>query len=564
MVALLASTVCLVCAFFLYVLIQFRREQTRPRRKHQRESSHVVRIGGVNANASHERQGGSNHRSGSGPVAALVALILIPACLHGQEAQPAASQPATQPMQAQADKLQTAEERERNLLGRVAMLEKRIAELEARTSGLPPLPSSKTEEAKDSTVANDAAANSVLLNSAAAIANAPAAATQQQASDPPEAGHGIADFLHGTTFNGTLDGYYEYNFNSPAGRVNLLRAYDVSSNSFSLNQATFVIERAADLSEDRRFGVRVDLQYGQATETLQGNAANEPRPNVYRPVFQAYGTYIAPVGSGLTIDFGKWESALGIENNYTKDEMNYSRSYLFDFLPFYHMGVRAAYNLTPKVNVAYWLANGAEQTEDFNGFKSQAFIFTLKPVSAVTWNVNYYFGQEQRDVVQVLNPGLPTEPTQPGLPTTPVTPVPNGREHILDTYATWNASSKWTFAGEADYVIDRVFSSSAPQHDTGGAAYARYQWTPKLAFAARSEYLSDRGGLFSGKTQALKEVTLTTEYKFAEGFLMREEWRRDFSNQPFFLTNEPGELKKEQNTATIGLVWWFGQKQGAW
>jgi hypothetical protein len=57
-----------------------------------------------------------------------------------------------------------------------------------------------------------------------------------------------------------------------------------------------MIERAPDVAAGRRFGVRVALQYGQATETLQGNAANEPRPQVYRPVFQAYGTYVLPVG----------------------------------------------------------------------------------------------------------------------------------------------------------------------------------------------------------------------------------------------------------------------------
>jgi len=65
-------------------------------------------------------------------------------------------------------------------------------------------------------------------------------------------------------------------------------------------------------------------------------------------------------------------------------------------------------------------------------------------------------------------------------------------------------------------------------------------------------------------TQALKETTATAEYKFAEGFLARAEWRRDFSNQPFFLTALPNVLKKEQNTATLGLIWWFGQKQSAW
>jgi hypothetical protein len=82
--------------------------------------------------------------------------------------------------------------------------------------------------------------------------------------------------------------------------------------------------------------------------------------------------------------------------------------------------------------------------------------------------------------------------------------------------------------------------------------------------AGRGEYLSDRGGLFSGVTQALKETTLTADFKVAEGFLLRGEWRRDFSNQPFFLTDTPGIRKKEQNTATLGLIWWFGRKDGSW
>ena len=87
---------------------------------------------------------------------------------------------------------------------------------------------------------------------------------------------------------------------------------------------------------------------------------------------------------------------------------------------------------------------------------------------------------------------------------------------------------------------------------------------PKLALATRGEYMSDRGGLFSGLTQALKENTVTLDYLMASGFLMRYEWRRDFSNQPSFLTDVQGVLSKQQNTATIGMLWWWGRKQGAW
>ncbi|HEX9111071.1 MAG TPA: porin [Terriglobales bacterium] len=356
---------------------------------------------------------------------------------------------------------------------------------------------------------------------------------------------GVLDFFRGTTINLGIDGYYGYNFNRPVGRVNLLRAYDVSSNSFSLNQANLIFEQAPDVASGRRFGARLDLQFGQATEASQGNPANEPRPQAYRPIWQAYGTYVLPVGKGLSVDFGKWASPMGIESNYSKDQMNYSRSYFFDFLPFYHMGVRATYQFNDAVTLAYAVVNGVQQAEDFNGFKSQMVILALHPTKTVSWNINYHNGQEQRDAAAG-------------------TPTPDGRLHILDSNVTWTANPKLTLAAEGDYVINRVFSHSSPTHVDGGAVYARYQVTPKTALAARAEYLSDRGGLFSGTTQALKETTLTYEYKLADGFLMRTEWRRDFSNQPFFLTASAGVLKKEQNTATVGLMWWMGRKQGSW
>jgi len=368
--------------------------------------------------------------------------------------------------------------------------------------------------------------------------------------------------LRGTTVNFAVDTYYAYNFNDPIGRVNLLRAYDVSSNAFSLNQADIVLENAPDPSIGKRFGARLDLQFGQATETLQGNAANEPRPEIYRNIFQAYGTYIAPIGSGLSIDFGKWASSLGIEGNYTKDQINYSRSYWFDFLPFYHMGARVHYQINDKLGVNYWITNGTQQTEPFNGYKDEMFGFVLTPVKNINWTVNYYLGQEHPDFQFVTN-GPPNLPTFQGTPFEPIPNPPNGKLHIFDTYVTWTVTPRLTLAGEADYVIERLYTYSAPSHADGGAGYFRYQLTPRIALAARGEYLAD-GGLYSGKTQDLKEVTATFEYKFSDDFLMREEWRQDWSNQPYFLSSTLGVLKTNQNTATIGLVWWFGGKEGVW
>ena len=229
----------------------------------------------------------------------------------------------------------------------------------------------------------------------------------------------ITDALHGTTVNFLFDGYYAYNFNAPIGRDNLLRAYDVSSNAFSLNQGDIVLENAPDVANDKRWGARLDLQFGQATETLQGNAASEPRPEVYRNIFQAYGTYVAPIGTGVTIDFGKWASALGIENNYTKDQMNYSRSFWFDFLPFYHEGARVHYQVNSVVGLNYWMINGTEQTEPFNGYKDQLVGIVLQPSKKFNWTAQYYRGQEHPDF-QYVSSGPPNLPTIQGMPFEPI------------------------------------------------------------------------------------------------------------------------------------------------
>ena len=431
----------------------------------------------------------------------------------------------------------------------IQQLQRRVDELEGRQAATSP-PTIRA-----------ASAETTLLDPAPPPAVEP---NPQATPQTPQPKSELTTLPGGTSLNVSLDTYYANNFNNPIGRVNRLRAYDVLSNAFSLNQASIVIENPPDADNGKRWGLRLDLQFGQATATLQGNSANEPRAQVYRNIFQAYGTYIVPVGKGLSVDFGKWASSLGIENNFTQDQINYSRSYWFNFLPFYHMGARVSYPLTPAVTLNYWIVNGTQQTEPFNNFKDQFGGLTIQPTKNFAWNVNYYLGQEHPNVALLPNSTDPTLPTLQGEPFLPIINAPKGKLHIFDSYATWQTTPKLTLALEADYVIERLFTNSYPARTWGGAGYARYQISPRLAIASRAEYLDDQGGLFTGITQALKETTVTLEQKMLEGFLLREEWRRDFSNQPYFYTSQLGVLKREQNTATLGVVWWFGPKKSPW
>jgi hypothetical protein len=478
---------------------------------------------------------------------------------------------------ASAEEVKQLREVVQNLLTRVTELESELKQRQpASTAGIASGASgagsapTASAYATTSSPANTAITSAAAPTSSMAFAPAQSAALVAPKDQITAVDRGILDYLHGATLNFAVDEYYEYNFNDPVGRVNALRAYDVLSNNISLNQADLVFERAPDVDAGRPFGLRVDLQYGQATDTLQGNPANEPRPPIYQNIYQAYGTYVVPIGNGLTVDVGKFGSSIGIEGNYTKDQMNYSRSYWFDYLPFYHMGVRAAYKVNDKLTLNYWLVNGTNQAEATNGYKDELFGFTATPNKNITWNMNYYVGQEHPDRVVVSSSG--PIPVQPGLTFQAITPAPNGKLHIFDSYVNWQAKPKLAFALEGDYVIEREWQntntalgqSSSPSHVIGGAGYAKYQFSPKFALAARAEYLSDRGGLFSGITQALKETTVSFDYKLSGGFLMRYEWRRDFSNQPSFFTDKTGVLSKEQQTLGVGIVWWVGRKEGAW
>jgi len=365
-----------------------------------------------------------------------------------------------------------------------------------------------------------------------------------QTTAPPAPPAPAPDPFKSLTFNVTFEGYYEYNWNRPANRVNVLRAYDTRANTFGIQQAALAIESAPDRTENRPFGLRLDLQFGQATSTVQGSPVNEPRPEVYQNVWQAYGSYVFPGTHAVRMDFGKFASSLGFETNYAKDNFNFSRAYLFNFLPFYHSGLRVTAPISDKVTLGYMLTNGVQETEEFNEFKSNQFMAVVTPVKNVSWTINYYAGQEQPDG------GAPGGP--------------NGWFRVFDTYVAYAPTDGVSFAFDVNRTTNQLLSGDPVTALVGTGVYARYQASAADALAVRYEYLDD-GGLFGGVAQDLQEVTLTYERKLGEGFLARGEFRRDWSNTAFFpgpAVTDP--LRTSQNTALVGFVWWVGGKKGAW
>jgi hypothetical protein len=379
----------------------------------------------------------------------------------------------------------------------------------------------------------------VLLASCLAWA-APARA--QTTAPPPRAGAqapAAESRDAGWTISATLEAYYQWNTNRPADRVNYLRAYDTRSSMFALQQAAAILERAPDVAARRRAGLRLDLQFGQATETVQGSAANEPRPDVYRHVWQAYGTYVFPWRS-LTIDVGKFASNLGFETNYAKDNAHFSRAFLFNFLPFYHAGVRATLPLGERLTVSYMITNGVQQTEDFNSFKASHVTAVVRPVPRFGWTTSYFFGREQPDGGQAGGP--------------------DGALRIFDSYVTYDAGRGWSFGADVNHTSNAVQASGPRISLTGAGLYARVE-RAGTALALRYERLQDRGALFGQVPQRLAEATVTVERRLDEGLIARLEYRRDGSTEPVFPSRRGRD--RTQPTWLVGLVWWAG-KTGPW
>ena len=221
---------------------------------------------------------------------------------------------------------------------------------------------------------------------------------QTEPAPPPPAPAATDDSVwKNVRFGATLEGYYHYDWNRPPDRVLALRVYDTRAN-------VFVFSRPPSLSTPPRTSP-------PDAATVFAPTCSSARPRkpfrAVRPTNRGLtstvtcgrstGRHVFPVGAGLQADFGKFASMLGYETNYAKDNQAFSRAYLFNFLPFYHSGLRLSLPVNDKVTLLYMLTNGIQQTEDFNDFKSNHFAAIVKPLSQVVWTINYYLGQEQPD-----------------------------------------------------------------------------------------------------------------------------------------------------------------------
>jgi hypothetical protein len=154
-----------------------------------------------------------------------------------------------------------------------------------------------------------------------------------------------------TTFTGSVDAYYRYNFNAPLGSTNNLTSFTNSQNSFELGMASLRVDHTMG-----KVAATADLGFGRRAQEFSYNDGGTSM----QMIKQAYLSY-AP-SSTFKLTMGKWATHVGWELLDAYANRNYSMSYGFSYGPFFHTGLKADIGLGGKSALMVGVANPTDFT----------------------------------------------------------------------------------------------------------------------------------------------------------------------------------------------------------
>lgn len=163
-----------------------------------------------------------------------------------------------------------------------------------------------------------------------------------------------------TSFSGSVDAYYRFNFANAPGATNNLTSFTNSQSSFELGMASVKVEHSYG-----KVSAVADLGFGRRAQEFSYNDGGTSLAMVK----QAYLSY-AP-NSSLKFTMGKWATHVGYELLDAAGNRNYSMSYGFSYGPFFHTGVKADISLGGKSALMVGFANPTD------------FVTTTSPVKVI-------------------------------------------------------------------------------------------------------------------------------------------------------------------------------------
>lgn len=299
------------------------------------------------------------------------------------------------------------------------------------------------------------------------------------------------------------------NFNVPENGLWRSRTTASRHNQAAPNMVLAYVRK--DASEASRWGMELGAQGGYDSVDfafLQGES-KVGGADVLRHVHRANASYLAPLGNGLTITAGLFNSLMGYESLYAKDNANYTRSWIADNTPYMMFGVNAAYPVNDRLTVTAFVINRYYHLAYTVAQPSYGGKWSYALTPRLTAMQTLYWGPDQTDASLEFWRLY--------------------GNHILE----WKGDEV-TVAASYDVGTENIADQpgSPRAFVMGGNVMVKWHVAGPWSVALRPEFYWDRNGRWTGAEQFVKAITSTIEYKLPYRWtntMLRVEHRYDES-----------------------------------
>lgn len=362
-----------------------------------------------------------------------------------------------------------------------------------------------------------------------------------QSAHGEEAGAGHSDWH----IDGFVDVSYASNFNYPDNHRWRSKSTTTHVNELAPNMVFGSVRK--DAVVDSRWGLEFGLQAGYDTDGLvpvgvPGRDKPVDGADTLRHLSRANVSYLAPVGNGLLLTAGLFNSFIGYQSFYSPLNLHYTRSYMADNAPYFMFGVGASTPISESLTVGLYVINGFSYLSHANDEPSYGAQVVYKAAPHLILTENLYYGPDQSSTNLKF------------------------WRFFSDSVIEWK-HDRVTLAAAYDAGTENA--AEQPGHPRtfwmGAAVFAHWNISGPWSVGVRPEVYWDRNGRISGSEQLLSAVTSTVEYRMPyskQSVIVRLEHRYDQSTGAgggFFIQGRTGPdtsgLARDQQLLLLSFIW---------
>ncbi|MEE3327322.1 MAG: outer membrane beta-barrel protein [Myxococcota bacterium] len=290
---------------------------------------------------------------------------------------------------------------------------------------------------------------------------------------------------------------------------------NVDSNTFNVQQYWIEMNKAP--TEESRAGFNIALQGGEFC-TVGGcaapNAANNGNSNTVH-LYTANVSYLAPLGSGLTVTAGIMPTLIGYEVENQNGNFFISRSLLWAQQPVTSTGVQVGYNITDQLSLTVGAINAPITDVRFDDVTSKS-ITSLLAFSAEKFYLSAGLNWGKVLGSTVTNHAICTGQTCDS-------------QGIFDLIATVNPIDKLMIGVNYDYHFSKGRNDTDGLSANGISVFSTFQIIDSTAIGVRYDWLGADAPDNLGGARVLEqwEITATVSHKITDGLTGKVEYRHD-------------------------------------